>query len=178
MYEGRLSLEPRDFECWSKSHTAVRQLARLRAQQRCAADAHDDTLLILKRTFTREDVFLDLEEFYRAGGPSLLERRSWHNYVSKEAEVIVRTGGAVQILVGDIFETSPVYSAQTFSLWPGETFEVDGEDRVIEEYIGPDDCGNALVRSGGLVYEVAPIWEFPLSGIERPTHEPDLDMEP
>ena len=174
MKAGRsITLEPRDFESWSRSRGAVRHLLRLRADQ-----AHDLTredglhrvAVLLSRSVDPADCLLDVEAFYRAEGIQYQSGGAWFFYAGREQEVILRVpGGVPQIDPQDLAEHWELTDLTLQAPEVGETFIDGDEEHVIEELLGPNDCGCFEVRVGDTIYPLIPeTTHFDLGGECRP----------
>lgn len=126
---------------------------------RTRAEQHEDVgaCLMLRRDFAAEEIAVDIELLARHLG---LEREGggqWFNYVLPEQEVIVRNADhAVKISPRDVARSW--HGDDIGKLWDpaiGETFQ-DGDriERRVEEFLGSDECGNAIVRSGDVRYQM------------------------
>ncbi|WP_411839975.1 hypothetical protein [Paracoccus sp. ME4] len=145
-------LAPRSHDCWSRSDLAIRMLMRIRAEQHA-----DGAVLLLRRDFAAEDIAVDVEMLGRHLGMDCGGFCQWTNYVLPEREVIVRNAaGAVTIRPRDVMQSWHGGDLpKLFEPVIGEVFQDGmGADRVVEEYVGGDDCGNAIVRSGGVRYRM------------------------
>ncbi|MBW3243472.1 hypothetical protein KUV57_12430 [Epibacterium sp. DP7N7-1] len=170
-----ISLEPRDFECWSRSRGAVRYLLRLRASQAWDQSRQDGSrymAVLCARPADPADCLIDVEAFYRAEGPQHMTGGSWFYYAGREQEVILRVpGGVPRIDPQDLMEMWDVSDPSLYDPEVGDTFLFRGdEEYVIEELIGPNDCGCFEVRVGDMIYPlIMETTHFDLGGPTRQT---------
>lgn len=140
-------LDPRGHDCWSRSDLAIRMLMRTRVDQEQSLGA----CLLLRRDFAADEIAIDIELLARHLGMNKGGSTQWFNYVLPEQEIIVRNPeGPVIIRPRDVAQSW--CGDDLAKLWEpaiGEVFlDEDDVERTVEEFLGPDDCGNALVRSG------------------------------
>lgn len=146
-------LSPRSHDCWSRSDLAIRMLLRTRAGQHQEIGA----VLLLRRDFVAEDIAVDVELLGRHLGMDRGGFGQWTNYVAVEQEVVVRNAaGVVTIRPRDVMQCWHVEDLpEIFEPVIGEVFQDGvGIDRIVEEFVGEDECGNAIVRSGDVHYRM------------------------
>ncbi|MEY8802172.1 hypothetical protein AB9K35_17985 [Leisingera sp. XS_AS12] len=168
-----LELDPRPYECWSRSRMAIRHLLRLRAGQARSADRSDgqpSVALMLCRDFPRESCILDVEALFRASGAEQEYGGSWNYYAGKEQEIIVSApGGRTLVSPEDVAEKWSVADPDVWAPEIGEVFWGEEGELIVEELIGLDDCGNFEVRSGDLICPLYPeSYGLTLGGAARP----------
>lgn len=165
--EGReVELDPRPYDCWSKSQASLMRILR----HRQIGMAQDEELLLMRQEVTAAEKGIDVEALFitlglKDSGPS------WHQYAGLEQEVILRGGTRItpEMVVGlwgpqDYEAGTPV---------AGERIEVSYEDiRKVDAYVGLHN-GGWLVTSGDETFHV--VWDYGvLSGLPYdPEEEPN-----
>jgi hypothetical protein len=173
-----VSLEGRDFESWSRSEHGIRHIMITRAAQAFddfRGDGKQRVVVILNRDIPDEDCVLDVHQFFHALGNPEKFGHSWTGYGKQEHEVVVRShDGISRIFPEDLVWSRDVRDEEIYHPQIGDTFDMYGEQIVVEELIGPDDCGCFEVRSGDFIYPLIHEYTtFAIGGAVRPVVTPE-----